>query len=111
MSAITVLPTATGTPEQPLERLERVCGNPPGSFCRHVLTVTNSEKLAAASPAILHAVHLILIVVVALLLRFVAGRVIRRIARTTADGRVNRQLSRFGEAVRLDVSSDTQARR
>jgi small-conductance mechanosensitive channel len=106
-----LIAAATTTPETPAERLTRVCGNPPASFCRHVLNVTDSESLASASPLILHSLHVILIVLVAVVLRIIAGRLIRRIARTTADGRVNRQLSRLGDAVRLDVSAEAQARR
>ena len=86
------------------------CGSAPTSFCLHVLHVTHSKWLAGGSEVILRLFHILIVLIAALVLRTLAGRIIRRLVRSTADGRVNRQIERLGQAV-IDMSPEAVARR
>ena len=101
---------ATPTPGGPTKAETDACGAAPTSFCLHVLHVTHSRWLAGGSEVILRLFHILVVVLVALVLRVLAGRFIRRLVRSTAEGRVNRQIERLGQAV-IDMSPLAVARR
>jgi small conductance mechanosensitive channel len=99
------------TPGGPTKAETDACGAAPTSFCLHVLHVTGSRWLAGGSEVILRLFHILVVILVAVALRVIAARLIRRIIRTTADGRVNRQLERLGQVVLPDASPTAVARR
>jgi small conductance mechanosensitive channel len=110
LAPVHAVAAATPSPGGPTKAETDACGSAPTSFCLHVLHVTHSRWLAGGSELILRLFHILLVVLVALVLRALAGRLIRRVVRSTAEGRVNRQLERLGQAV-IDMSPEAVARR
>ena len=112
--AVGVAPVAltgsTPSPGGPTKAETDACGSSPTSFCLHVLHVTHSTWLAGGSEIILRLFHILVVVIAALALRALAGRLIRRVVRSTAEGRVNRQIERLGHVV-IDMSPLAVARR
>ena len=76
---------ATPSPGGPTKAETDACGSAPTSFCLHVLHVTHSRWLAGGSELILRLFHILVVVLVALVLRALAGRLIRRVVRSTAE--------------------------
>ncbi|HVU71518.1 MAG TPA: mechanosensitive ion channel domain-containing protein [Mycobacteriales bacterium] len=97
-------------PGGPTKAETDACGSSPTSFCLHVLHITGSKWLAGGSEIILRLFHILIVVIAALVLRALAGRLIRRTVRSTAEGRVNRQIERIGHVV-IDMSPAAVARR
>ncbi len=93
-------------------RLREACGDSPTRNCARVFNVTHSDFLASLADPIFAVVNIALIVLLAFVLRVLAGRLIRRITASTASGRVNRGLSRLDRsAALLDLDPEAVDRR
>lgn len=119
----TPVPSPTGSPPTlfdaglvPLQdvtsRLRVACGDAPTSNCARVFNLTHSDFLASLADPIFTLVNIALIVVLAAVLRILAGRLVRRVTASTASGRVNRGLSRLDRsAALLDLDPESVERR
>ena len=93
-------------------RLRQACGDGPTRNCARVFNVTHSDFLASLADPISAIINIVLIVLLAFVLRVVAGRLIRRLTASTASGRVNRGLSRLDRsAALLDLDPESVERR
>jgi moderate conductance mechanosensitive channel len=87
------------------------CASDAGSMCHSVWNATHTDWLASAADTLLvPAIHILLIVVIAAVLRSVAHRVIRRLVRSTGQGSVPAALRPLKETVLVGRVADVAAR-
>lgn len=111
-SPLGLLPDPVVPATQVTSRLVQACGATPTRNCARVFTVTHSDFLASLADPIFAVVNIVLVVLLALVLRAVAGRLIGRVTRSMVSDRVNRGLSRLERSgALLDGGPEAQARR
>jgi small-conductance mechanosensitive channel len=71
------------------------CGTTTDDLCHRVLRVTGWRWLAESSDLLRSGFHIVLILILAVLIRWLARRAVRRLVKSTAEGRAGRSLARL----------------